>query len=498
MKRSSGILLHVSSLPSRYGIGDLGPEAYKFADFLAASKQSYWQILPLNPTETGHGNSPYSSMSTFAANTLLISPEFLVEDGFLLPEDIASPPAFQDGGVDYETVTEFKTRLLDLSWERSKPNLKKEHDYYTFCAANELWLPDYALFKVLKAYCNKTPWNEWPVPLRDRDAHALDEARTKFHEDIEREMFCQYLFSRQWSRLKAYCNDKGIQIIGDIPIYVNQDSAEVWRFPHIFRLNADKTPTEVAGVPPDYFSQTGQRWGNPVYNWDELKNSGYGWWIQRMERTFALYNVVRIDHFRGLVAYWEIPAHEQTAVNGKWVEAPARDFFNTLLKHFACFPVIVEDLGTITPDVKEVMEQFSFPGMKVLLFAFGENNPKHIYLPHMYAENYVAYTGTHDTNTLRGWFDRETTQEQKQKVFSYIGHEVQPHDIHWAMIRLLMLSRAYLTIIPLQDVLCLGEEARMNKPSTLQGNWRWRLLPGQLNAELSRSLGDLTWTYGRA
>jgi 4-alpha-glucanotransferase len=494
-RRGSGILLHITSLPSPYGIGDLGPEAYRFADFLAETKQSFWQVLPLDPTDTAHGNSPYSSISAFAGNPLLISPQLLVERDLLTPAELDAP-SFSPERVNYWAATQYKEKLLQSAYNRQKQQ-GKEHAFEKFCHDHAFWLEDYTLFKVLKQHFQGAIWSHWPAEIRDRDAQALQRCKEQFQEQIVKEQFLQYLFFTQWAALQDYCNNKGIQIIGDIPIYVHYDSVDVWAHPELFKLAAEKQPVVVAGVPPDYFSATGQRWGNPVYNWNILQNTRYAWWVKRVKHNLSLFNLVRLDHFRGFVAYWEVPAGEPTAINGKWVEGPAVDFFFTLLTHFPYLPLIAEDLGLITPDVREVMHHFAFPGMKVLLFAFGGDLSTHPYIPHNYTPEYVVYTGTHDTNTVQGWFKNEAQPAEKKRLFAYIGREVPPEQVHWELIRLAMMSVANTAIIPMQDILGLGTEARMNLPSTPEGNWEWRLVPGQLTPALRQQLFDMTVMYGR-
>lgn len=494
-ERGGGILLHITSLPSPYGIGDLGPEAYRFADFLSGTKQRYWQILPLTPTITVFGNSPYSSPSAFAGNPLLISPEILVEWGFLSGSDIETAPSSPHERVDYEVVTRHKNKLFSLAYK----NFVKEEEpskFGEFCRENSSWLEDYALFVVLKRQL-KNPWNTWPEDIRDRKPEVLRELKEKFKDRIKMEKFLQYLFFKQWFFIKNYCNSKDIQIIGDMPIYVSFDSVDVWANSEIFKLDEKKRPTLVAGVPPDYFSKTGQRWGNPVYRWDVLKESGYSWWIKRMEHNLKLFDVVRLDHFRGFVAFWEVPAEEKTAINGKWVEAPVEDFFNTLTRRFRRLPIIAEDLGYITPDVKEIMNRFGFPGMKLLIFAFGDDFPKGYYLPHNHVKNCVVYTGTHDNNTVKGWFHNEAGQEDKARLFKYLGREVKENEIHLVFMRMAMMSVADYCIIPMQDVLGLGEESRMNLPATSKGNWGWRLQPNQITADVAKGLREMTETYDR-
>ena len=497
-KRGAGILLHITSLPSPYGIGDLGPWAYKFADFLAETGQSYWQILPLSPTAPVYGNSPYSSASAFAGNTLLISPDILVQDGFLKNKQIGSKQPLRVDRCDYEGAISFKEHLLDLAYENFAGSGKDRDRYTCFCDDNRSWLEDYALFVSTKKQRGGGSWNEWPLELRDRAADHMERIRKERSADMEREMFAQYLFFRQWSALRTYCNQRGIQILGDIPIYVSYDSADVWANKDLFKLDGEQKPLTVAGVPPDYFCATGQLWGNPVYHWDRLGETGYAWWIARIRHMLTLYDVLRIDHFRGLVAFWEVPAHERNAVNGRWVSVPVHAFFKHLFKCFFNLPLVAEDLGLISPDVREVIERLGFPGMKVLLFAFGEDNPEHVYLPHTYGTNCVVYTGTHDNNTALGWFEHEAGPAERGRLFRYIGREVQPDEVHWELIRLAMMSVAAMAIVPMQDVLGLGQEAQMNRPSVARGNWEWRLSPTALTEAVAEKLRSLTVTYGRA
>jgi 4-alpha-glucanotransferase len=496
-RRGSGILLHVTSLPSPYGIGDLGPGAYRFVDFLTETKQSFWQILPLNPTDPAYGSSPYHSISAFASNPLLINPELMVADGLLTKSDVGTVPDYPKGRVAYPAAIAFKERLFHLAHERFKSK-RDTHDYERFCSDNSSWLDDFALFVALKTHFHGKVWTEWPQEVRDGQPEALDVLRGQLHERIELHRFLQYLFFQQWGSLKAYCNQRGIQIFGDIPIYVEHDGVDVWRNPEMFNLDSDKRPLVVAGVPPDYFSETGQLWGNPIYRWEALKDRGYAWWIQRVEHNLKLLDLIRIDHFRGLIGYWEVPVGEKNAINGRWVEAPGENLLNVLYKRFPHLPVVAEDLGVITPDVREIMHQFELPGMKVLVFAFGEDLPTNPYIPHNLPRNCVLYTGTHDNNTVRGWFEREATPEIKERLFRYLGREVPAEDIHWELIRLAMMSVANMVIFPMQDILGLGEEARMNRPATKEGNWRWQLLPDQLTPSVAERLLEMTERYGRA
>jgi 4-alpha-glucanotransferase len=496
--RRSGILLHMTSLPSPFGIGDLGPWAYRFADFLSQSRQTYWQVLPINPTDQAMGNSPYSSPSAFAGNKLLISPQRMIESGFLTQEDVGTIPPFPDERCDFSSLIPYKNQLLHLAYERFKNTRHQESDYEVFCQKNSEWLDDFALFMVIKHYSGGVIWGEWEPELRDRKGSSLKKIEADYRDELEREKFFQYLFFKQWLDLKLYCNQKGIELLGDLPIYVNYDSVDVWKHPELFKLTGERKPLVVAGVPPDYFSKTGQLWGNPIYRWEALRRTRYRWWFQRISHNLQFVDALRIDHIRGFVSFWEIPAHEKTAVNGHWVKGPADHFFSALLKRFPTLSLVAEDLGIITPDVKEMMERFGFPGMKVLVFAFGGELATHPYLPHNYTSNSIVYTGTHDNNTARGWFEKETSSEDRQRLFRYLSREIAADQVPHELIRLAMMSVAKTAMIPMQDVLGLGQEGRMNYPSVAQGNWEWRLLPGQLTDGVAQFLRDLTETCGRA
>ena len=497
MRRGSGILLHITSLPSSFGIGDLGPEAYRFVDFLAETGQSFWQILPLNPTDPGTGSSPYRSSSAFAGNPVLISPEILCEEGWVDTVDIESYKDQTPSKVNYSDVSSYKNRLFEKAHHRFRERSEPHPEYERFCAENSDWLSDFALFHALHDFFQGKMWTNWPEEFKNRRPDFLSKARTDLADSVEKEKFLQFLFFSQWSALRNYCHEKGIHIIGDIPIYVACDSADIWSNPDLFKLDEHRDPLFVAGVPPDFFSATGQRWGDPVYNWDAVRNNGYVWWLKRIEQNFRLADIVRIDHFRGFAAYWEIPAKEETAVNGRWVEGPGADFFQALLKRFPTLPLIAEDLGTITPDVRELIHQFGFPGMKVLLFAFDESMPRNPYIPHNHVRNAVVYTGTHDNNTVRGWFENDAGEMDKKRLFSYLGREVPASELPWVMIRIAMNSVADVAIIPLQDVLGLGQEGRMNRPSIAFGNWEWRLEKKQLTTEVRRRLREVTEIAGR-
>ncbi|MHB8482611.1 MAG: 4-alpha-glucanotransferase [Nitrospiria bacterium] len=496
-QRGGGLLLHVSSLPSPFGIGDLGPCAHRFADLLFEARQSYWQVLPINPTSTALGNSPYNSDSAFAGNPLLISPELLEKEGLLSKSDFDSFPSFPSRRVDYEAVTLFKRKILSRAYEAFRPSLEKDPEFSLFCKEHSPWLESYALLKVLREHLNGVSWNRFPEELKNRDQNILDRYREEFKDQILSEQFLQFIFFKQWFSLKEYCNRKNIRIIGDIPIYVQYDSADVWTDPGIFHLDQERRPRVVAGVPPDYFSKTGQLWGNPLYNWETLKARNFDWWIRRLAHNLKLFDRVRLDHFRGFVACWQVPAGEATAEHGEWRAAPAEDFLKTVFSHFPDSPMIAEDLGVITPDVIEILRRFRIPGMKLLVFAFGEDSAGHPYAPHNYTGNSVAYTGTHDTNTVRGWFRKEMSPEERYRLSAYLGREVHEESIHLELIRLAMMSVANTVIIPVQDVLGLGEEARMNVPGTVNGNWEWRILPDQLTSTGMARLAQMSLIYGR-
>lgn len=496
IRRASGILLHVTSLPSPYGIGDLGTGAYRFVDFLAETGQSFWQVLPLSPTAAVHSHSPYSSFSAFAGNPLLISPELLCRDSLLTRTELETAPSFSSDRVDYGIVAAFKEQLFTLAFDRFRSG-KRRGDWTAFCEQQNFWLADYALFAALKREFPHGTWQSWPPELRDRKRGTLNKFRKKLALLIAREKFLQYLFYRQWFSLREYCRRKGIYLIGDLPIYVAHDSADVWAHPEIFALAADKNPQAVGGVPPDLFSKTGQLWGTPVYRWDVLKETGYAWWLDRLRHGFRNYDFLRIDHFVGLVSYWEVPAGEKTAVKGQWKKVPVEDFFRTLDRTFPCLPLIAEDLGATNADVREIMNRYEIPGMRPLLFAFGESLPVHSCAPHNVPQNVIVYTGTHDLNTVRGWFNKEATPQDKKRLFRYLGRRVPASEVHWAMIRLAMMSVAQWVIFPLQDILGLDEKARMNRPGTVRGNWQWRFQPEHLSPAIKQQLLELTGLYGR-
>ena len=502
--RASGILLHPTSLPGRFGIGDLGPAAFAFADFLVASGQSIWQVLPLGPT--GYGDSPYACYSAFAGNTLLISPEKLFDAGLITKNDLMNVLPLNEHQVDFGQAHKTKDTVLAKAFSTYQLTTDTEFrsEFETFAEQNASWLDDYALFRALKNAHGGTPWYEWERSLVRRTPASLARARQELHNQIEAQKFDQFLFFRQWRDLRAYCHRRGIQIVGDVPIFVAHDSADVWTNPDQFKLNADGSAIVVAGVPPDYFSKTGQYWGNPIFNWDRMLADGFKWWIERVRATLQTVDIARIDHFRGFAACWEIPGGDTTAERGRWVETPGRELFGAIRKELGELPIIAEDLGVITPDVERLRDDFGFPGMRILQFAFSSDT-KNIDLPHNYHSNVVVYTGTHDNDTTVGWFNsvpgegstRTAKQVECEKNFSMKYLNTDGQEIHWEFIRAVFASVANTAIVPLQDVLGLGTEARMNLPNSTSGNWLWRFPPESLTDDLAGRLMDLSKLYGR-
>jgi 4-alpha-glucanotransferase len=485
--RASGVLLHPTSLPGRFGIGDLGPEAYRFIDFLAASGQKLWQVLPLEPT--GWDNSPYASMSAFAGNPLLISPEKLVERGYLTKENLSTAPAFPDTRVEFQPASAYKQRVLQSAFAA----FTETAEYWRFQEDSREWLEPFARFMALKEANEGKPWTKW------------DPARQASQNTIRYHKFLQFEFFRQWSQLKQHCQANGIRIMGDLPFYVEHDSADVWNNSDLFDLDPQGNPMKVGGVPPDYFSVTGQLWGNPAYRWDRLAQSGYHWWIERIRWSLTRVDMVRLDHFRGFQAYWEVPAGKPNAIEGRWIAGPGAKLFEAAEAKLGILPLVAEDLGSITPEVEALREQLSFPGMKVLQFAFGDDAAGRIYLPHTYPHNAVAYTGTHDNDTALGWWrsrgEKLTTQSpesmnERERAEIYLGLDGSG-SIHWAFVRAVMTSVADTAVFPLQDILGLGSEARMNMPGTAAGNWGWRYGADALTPEITRKLRALTRLCGR-
>jgi 4-alpha-glucanotransferase len=497
-RRGSGILLHITSLPSPFGIGDLGHSAYRFVDFLNAAGQKYWQILPVNPTLFSSDNSPYLSSSAFAGNTNLISPELMVREGFLEPFWMEEIPDFPEDRVNYEAVIRFKKTLFTHAFERSRDRISQQCDYQEFCRTSEGWLEDYATFQALAGHYPDRSWDTWPRGVKYRHGTALARAGKRLQGRIGQEKFLQYVFFRQWEALRRYCRSRGVEVIGDLPLYVNYQSTDVWTCPELFMLDADLKPTAVAGVPPDYFSTTGQLWKNPLYRWEVHERTGFAWWIRRLGWNLSLFDRVRIDHFRGMVAYWEVPAGAQDATAGRWVEAPAGSLLRTLKKAFRHFPVIAEDLGMITPDVKAIMKKYHLPGMRVLQFAFTGDMGENPHAPANLSKNLLLYTGTHDNAPIRGWFEHMTTVGDKRRISGYLGRETTPDELPEVFIRIAMKSVADTAIIPMQDILGLGEEARMNTPGIDRGNWQWRMTPDQMEDADSDHLRELAQLSGRA
>lgn len=485
--RSSGILMHPTSFPSPYGIGDLGPQAYRFLDFLYVTGTKVWQILPLGPT--GYGDSPYQAFSAFAGNPYLISPDLLLDENLLHKDDLADVPDFPTDAVDFGWVIHWKLNLLERAFIRFKrePGLAAVREAYaSFCADSANWLDDYALFRAIKEANGGGAWTGWSQELKDREKATLDKAREDYRDAIERFKFSQFIFFKQWRDLRAYAKENGIQIVGDIPIFVSMDSADVWAHPALFFLDEQKLPTVVAGVPPDYFSSTGQLWGNPLYKWSVHKETGYAWWLKRFKAMLEMVDIVRLDHFRGFAGYWEIPAGNLTAEEGRWVPGPAADFFIALQEGLGELPIIAEDLGEITPDVFELRDEFNLPGMRIAQFGFSDKgNP---FYPANYPENCVAYTGTHDNDTVKGWYE---TAPIEQRILALETMDVKPSRIAWGMIELLWHSKADLVLTTMQDLLELGTAARMNFPGRLGGNWTWRMNAEALTAELLEKLRSL-------
>jgi 4-alpha-glucanotransferase len=484
-ERASGILLHPTSLPSRGGIGDLGPAAYEFVEFLAAARQGLWQVLPLGPP--GKGNSPYSATSAFAGNPLLISLERLADRGWIERERLQSLPEGVSS-IAYDRARADKLPLLrEAAWNFLAQPRQEHERFRRFCQANSSWLEDFVLFDVLRQLYRTENWNRWPRELARRQPEALESARRGLARELDIARVIQFAFFEQWRALHRRCAELGIKIIGDVAIFVSYNSADVWVNPGLFQLDEQLEPCVVAGVPPDAFSATGQRWGNPLYRWDVLKSRGYGWWIERMRAAFATCDILRLDHFLGFHHYWEIPATEPTAIHGRWVEGPRDDLFHALRQALGKLPIIAEDLGLITDEVRALRQRLDLPGMRILQFGFG-NRGAHIYLPHQFERNTVVYTGTHDNDTILGWW-RTATEEERCHASAYLGHD--PEGMNWAFIRAAQASIADLCVVPLQDVLGLGSEARMNVPSCPDGNWLWRCQPRALTCELAARLATI-------
>jgi 4-alpha-glucanotransferase len=500
-QRASGILLHPTSLPSSFGIGDLGKSAYEFVDFLEQSGQTLWQVLPLGPT--GYEHSPYTmNFSAFAGNPLLISLEQLADEGFLNADELVPLPDRQPDRVEFDRVIPHKMRLLEAAFDRFQTSLTSDQktQFEQFCHEQSWWLDDFVLFMALLEANDGKSWSQWKASIARRDPAALKAQAEALQNRIQFQRFLQFKFFEQWSRLRAYANQKQIQIIGDVSIYVCHNSADVWANPELFKLDSQTLePAYIAGVPPDYFSETGQLWGNPVYAWEQSQETNFDWWIKRFKATLQYVDLVRVDHFRGFEAYWQVPAGETTAINGEWIKAPGEAFFQTLNERLGSLPILAEDLGIITPEVEALRDRFNFPGMRILMFAFSEGSDS-IHLPHHYIQNCIVYSGTHDNDTAIGWWEKASPTE-KQFLSSYLGSASADEikEINWVLIRMALASVANSAIIPLQDVLGLEGRARMNDPSRIPGNWRWRYSSSdQITAEATQRLRALTQLYSRS
>ncbi|MCG6948390.1 MAG: 4-alpha-glucanotransferase [Acidobacteria bacterium] len=492
--RTAGVILHPTSLPSRFGIGDFGPTAAAYVEWLAGAGATWWQVLPLHPP--GPGDSPYSAISTFAGNELLISPDLLVEDGVLSEDGVTEVPDLPAEWVDYEEVRRYKIGLLRRAYLRfrdeSPPKLMRQ--LAGFREQHRAWLADYTLFRAIRDSHDGMPWYEWPRPLARRDSDALVSWMQEHQQEVDFVEFCQFFFFRQWTALRDWARELGVGIFGDVPIFVARDSAEVWAHPEIFLLDEDRNPTVVAGVPPDYFSETGQLWGNPLYDWDYMAADGYSWWISRLRHMLEMADLVRLDHFRGFAAYWEVSARAETAVEGNWRPGPGRPFFEAVRTALGALPLVAEDLGEITPDVVALKEELGIPGMAILHFAFSPE-PRSTFIPYALERNSVVYTGTHDNNTSVGWYLEDASEEEKDLVRRYASSSGR--EIHWDLIRLALGSVADTAIVPHQDLAGLGADCRMNTPAVGEGNWRFRITPRMLGEGIQARFWDMVEAYGR-
>jgi 4-alpha-glucanotransferase len=503
--RASGVLLHPTSLPGPYGIGEIGPEAHTLVKKLKEMGQGYWQILPLGPTS--YGDSPYQSLSTFAGNPLWISFDLLLKEKLLSKEQLKSYPVFPEDSVDFGPVIQARFAALNAVCRSFSRNAspEKKAAFNAFCEKNAYWLDDFALFVALKDAHNGVPWTQWEPELRSRQPEAIKQAKVTYRSASRYVKILQFLFDEQWTRLRSLCHANGIKIVGDIPIFVAHDSADVWAHPELFYLDDHGFPTVVAGVPPDYFSATGQLWGNPLYRWDLHRSTGYAWWIARMRKIFEMVDIVRIDHFRGFEQYWEIPAHEKTAINGRWIDGPKASLFEEMRRQLGELPIIAEDLGIITPAVEALRDQFKFPGMRILQFAFGNDDKASEYRPESYPPNCVVYTGTHDNDTTVGWFNSQAGQgstrsqqeidKERRTILQYL--RTDGHEIHWDLIDLALRSNANMAVIPMQDIMGLGSSARMNTPGVPGGNWKWRFKWEMLTPAMIERMHYITRATGR-
>ncbi len=498
MDRSAGVLLHPTSLPGKYGMGDIGSKAFEFADFLEKAGQSYWQILPLNPVHEKSGYSPYSPLSSVAGNALLIDIDGLLGYSFIKAKFVSNQK-FENGSVvHYQQAERYRNQVFDHAFNQFQEHADDEwlKEFEDFALKQTDWLNDFTMFISIKRMFNGEKWNEWPKEYRDRDKETLLNFQKHHSNEIEKEKFLQFIFFRQWRKLKDYCNKKNIQIIGDIPIYISLDSADVWVFSDFFKLDEDKNMKGIAGVPPDYFNENGQLWNMPVFDWGKMKKNNYTWWMLRLKKNLVLYDLIRLDHFRGFSAYWEVPAGEETAINGKWIKGPSDDFFKAVALEFTQMPFIAEDLGEIDQPVYDLRDEFDLPGMQVLQFAFYDDMNKSIHTPHNYKRNSVVYTGTHDNNTVKGWYKKES-RNTKKRLKQYTRRKISKKNIHQVMIETAYASVARLAVIPMQDILGMGEEAIMNRPSINDGNWKWKLKNSDIQIKYQKYLYGISTFYNR-
>ena len=497
-KREAGILLHITSLPGKNATGNFGPEAYKFADFLHRTEQAYWQILPLNQADKRNAYAPYSSLSAFAGNILLISPEILLKEKLIkeIPEQYRKRETDE---ADFERAEMLINIIMDEVFLRfsTKTDTTTQKEFEQFCEKENYWLHDYALFISLKKKFDHKKWIHWPKKFRNHEKEALSQFEKKYKNHIKKEKLAQFIFFRQWRRLKKYCNNLNIRIFGDIPIYLSYDSADVWSHPDLFRLRKNKKMEVVAGVPPDYFNEKGQLWGMPIFRWDKMKKDKYNWWTQRIRKNLELFDLLRLDHFRGFESFWEVPYGEKTAINGKWVKGPGNDLFKQIAKEFPDMPFVAEDLGDIDKAVYMLRDRYQLPGMKILQFAFGNDVGKSIHAPHNHDYHDIVYTGTNDNNTAKGWYSKETDKTQKESLSQYSGKKIRKRTVHLDLIRMAYSSIGKLVIIPYQDITGLGVRARMNIPSVETGNWKWRTRSKHFSTRNEKKLKELMKTYGR-
>jgi len=495
-QRSAGILLPVFSLPSPYGIGDVGPEMEKFADFLSRCGQRYWQMLPINPTSMEKDNSPYNSTSSMAGNSLFISPDLLVKKGWLDADQLAGYYAPFTDAVDYQSAIHIKSEILALAYERFK-SMGPDNGFKMFCSNEAYWLNDFALYVAIKRHFGEKVWSEWPKDFKKRNQTVLQDFAKTCKDEITEIMWQQYVIADQWEAARRYCNSKGIKIFGDLSFYVSYDSADVWAHSDLFCLDTEGDMTGIAGVPPDYFSETGQLWNMPTYNWGAMKADGYKWWMDRLRKNLERYDVVRLDHFRAFEAYWQSPPGSENAINGEWLKGPRTDFFDVVKKTFNDLPFVAEDLGDNMPDVYALREKLQLPGMKVLQFAWGAHMATCVDIPHNYPKKCIVYTGTHDNNTTRGWFQQETKVEDRARIASYIGRAVNEDNINEVMWRMAYSSVADIAILPMQDILNLGADSRINTPGTESGNWRWRMSADAITTTIEDRIRSFVQIYNR-